>query len=109
VRCRPCSSVSNPSNSTPHPSMQCTHRCHPPLAHHPWPLETTRQCAPRCAGRPEKLPDVCYSWWVLSSLSIVERLEWISSYKLQVPSCGSQHAEASAVLRHGRTRSFAAG
>ena len=22
-------------------------------------------------GRPEKLPDVCYSWWVLSSLSVL--------------------------------------
>ena len=28
-------------------------------------------------GRPEKLPDVCYSWWVLSSLSILKRLHWI--------------------------------
>jgi len=28
-------------------------------------------------GRPEKLPDVCYSWWVLSSLSILGRLHWI--------------------------------
>jgi len=33
-------------------------------------------------GRPEKLPDVCYSWWVLSSLSIIERLHWISKEKL---------------------------
>mmetsp|Transcript_8026 Transcript_8026/g.19496 ORF Transcript_8026/g.19496 Transcript_8026/m.19496 type:complete len:275 (+) Transcript_8026:56-880(+) len=28
-------------------------------------------------GRPEKLADVCYSWWVLSSLSALDRLEWI--------------------------------
>jgi len=28
-------------------------------------------------GRPEKLPDVCYSWWVLSSLSLCDRLAWI--------------------------------
>ena len=28
-------------------------------------------------GRPEKLPDVCYSWWVLSSLAIIRRLHWI--------------------------------
>ncbi|XP_068140306.1 geranylgeranyl transferase type-2 subunit beta [Drosophila tropicalis] len=34
-------------------------------------------------GRPEKLPDVCYSWWVLSSLTIMGRLHWISSEKLQ--------------------------
>jgi len=30
-------------------------------------------------GRPEKLPDVCYSWWVLSALSILGRLSWIDS------------------------------
>ena len=28
-------------------------------------------------GRPEKLPDVCYSWWVLASLAILGRLHWI--------------------------------
>ncbi|KAI0980348.1 hypothetical protein GJ496_005157 [Pomphorhynchus laevis] len=33
-------------------------------------------------GRPEKLPDVCYSWWVLSSLCILNRLDWIDKYKL---------------------------
>lgn len=33
-------------------------------------------------GRPEKLPDVCYSWWVLSSLSILGRLHWINKDKL---------------------------
>ena len=34
-------------------------------------------------GRPEKLPDVCYSWWVLSSLSIIGRLSWIDSKALK--------------------------
>lgn len=29
------------------------------------------------SGRPEKLPDVCYSWWVLASLKIIGRLHWI--------------------------------
>jgi geranylgeranyl transferase type-2 subunit beta len=33
-------------------------------------------------GRPEKLEDVCYSWWVLSSLSILNRLEWIDGPSL---------------------------
>ena len=33
-------------------------------------------------GRPEKLPDVCYSWWVLSSLCTLKRLNWIDSEKL---------------------------
>ena len=29
-------------------------------------------------GRPEKLPDVCYSWWVLASLKIIGKLHWIN-------------------------------
>lgn len=33
-------------------------------------------------GRPEKLPDVCYSWWVLASLKIIGRIHWISKEKL---------------------------
>ena len=28
-------------------------------------------------GRPEKQADVCYSWWVLSVLAILGRLDWI--------------------------------
>ena len=28
-------------------------------------------------GRPEKLPDVCYSWWVLASLSMIGRIHWV--------------------------------
>jgi len=28
-------------------------------------------------GRPEKLQDVCYSWWVLSGLHALDRLDWI--------------------------------
>lgn len=28
-------------------------------------------------GRPEKAADVCYSWWVLSSLAMLQRLHWI--------------------------------
>jgi geranylgeranyl transferase type-2 subunit beta len=33
-------------------------------------------------GRPEKLEDVCYSWWVLSSLSMLKRSHWIDGPKL---------------------------
>ncbi|KAL7203080.1 hypothetical protein ACSBR2_016401 [Camellia fascicularis] len=33
-------------------------------------------------GRPEKLPDVCYSWWVLSSLIVIDRVHWIDKEKL---------------------------
>lgn len=34
-------------------------------------------------GRPEKLPDVCYSWWVLASLKIIGKLHWIDKVKLR--------------------------
>ncbi|KAK4577395.1 hypothetical protein RGQ29_027763 [Quercus rubra] len=33
-------------------------------------------------GRPEKLPDVCCSWWVLSSLIMIDRVHWINKEKL---------------------------
>jgi len=33
-------------------------------------------------GRPEKLQDVCYSWWVLSALSILGKISWIDGDKL---------------------------
>ncbi|TIB67526.1 hypothetical protein E3P77_01470 [Wallemia ichthyophaga] len=46
-------------------------------------------------GRPQKQEDVCYSWWVLSALSILHRLHWINKDKLisfilsaQDPDCG---------------------
>ena len=28
-------------------------------------------------GRPEKLEDVCYSWWVGASLAMIRRLHWV--------------------------------
>ena len=34
-------------------------------------------------GRPEKLQDVCYSWWVISSLKIIGKLDWINTDKLK--------------------------
>lgn len=33
-------------------------------------------------GRPQKLEDVCYSWWVLSALSMFGKLTWINGDKL---------------------------
>ena len=33
-------------------------------------------------GRPEKLQDVCYSWWCMSCLSILGRLHWIDQKAL---------------------------
>ncbi|KAJ7368111.1 terpenoid cyclases/protein prenyltransferase alpha-alpha toroid [Mycena albidolilacea] len=33
-------------------------------------------------GRPEKLEDVCYSFWVLSALAVLNKVSWIDSGKL---------------------------
>ena len=33
-------------------------------------------------ARPEKQADVCYSWWILSALSILGRVSWINGDKL---------------------------
>jgi prenyltransferase beta subunit len=29
-------------------------------------------------GRPEKLADVCYSWWMYSALCLLKREKWIN-------------------------------
>lgn len=34
-------------------------------------------------GRPEKLPDVCYSWWVLLCLAMLQKMHWVSLEKLE--------------------------
>ncbi|CDK27505.1 unnamed protein product [Kuraishia capsulata CBS 1993] len=34
-------------------------------------------------GRPEKLPDVCYSWWVLTGMDILGCLDWVDHDKLR--------------------------
>ena len=34
-------------------------------------------------GRPEKLEDVCYSWWVGSSLAMLGKLHWIEGERLR--------------------------
>ncbi|KAK4500379.1 hypothetical protein PRZ48_008568 [Zasmidium cellare] len=33
-------------------------------------------------GRPEKLVDVCYSWWVMTSMAMIDRVHWIDQKKL---------------------------
>jgi len=33
-------------------------------------------------GRPEKAPDVCYSWWVLSSLALLGKAHWVDGSAL---------------------------
>lgn len=34
-------------------------------------------------GRPEKLQDVCYSWWAVSSLEMLGRAHWIDRAALR--------------------------
>uniref|UniRef100_A0A1I8J2U8 Geranylgeranyl transferase type-2 subunit beta n=1 Tax=Macrostomum lignano TaxID=282301 RepID=A0A1I8J2U8_9PLAT len=48
-------------------------------------------------GRPEKLPDVCYSWWVLASLAMLGRLSWISGERLLRFVCAAQDPEAGGI------------
>ena len=48
-------------------------------------------------GRPEKLPDVCYSWWVLSSLAILGRLHWIDAKALRTFILASQDDETGGI------------
>jgi geranylgeranyl transferase type-2 subunit beta len=48
---------------------------------------------PLFLGRPEKLPDVCYSWWVLASLSMIGRIHWIDKRKLTQFILASQDEE----------------
>lgn len=33
-------------------------------------------------GRPEKLEDVCYSWWVISSIAMLDKVHWIDGTAL---------------------------
>ena len=44
-------------------------------------------------GRPEKLEDVCYSWWVLSSIAMLGKLHWIDASKLTTFILRCQDAE----------------
>uniref|UniRef100_A0A060T982 Geranylgeranyl transferase type-2 subunit beta n=1 Tax=Blastobotrys adeninivorans TaxID=409370 RepID=A0A060T982_BLAAD len=48
-------------------------------------------------GRPEKLPDVCYSWWVLSSLAMLGHLDWIDGPKLREFILDAQDEEAGGI------------
>lgn len=45
-------------------------------------------------GRPEKTEDVCYSWWVMSSLAMINRLHWIDGEKLTAFILGCQASRA---------------
>lgn len=48
-------------------------------------------------GRPEKKEDVCYSWWVLSSLALLGKLDWIDGDALARYILSCQDAEVGAI------------
>ncbi|KAH8831359.1 rab geranylgeranyltransferase [Flagelloscypha sp. PMI_526] len=53
-------------------------------------------------GRPEKLEDVCYSFWVLSSLAMLQRVHWINDEKLTTFILSAQDTESGGIAdRHG--------
>lgn len=60
------------------------HDCSSPLPSELTLVASTRQVpGGGLNGRPEKLPDVCYSWWILTSLTILGRLDWIDGARLR--------------------------
>ena len=48
-------------------------------------------------GRPEKLPDVCYSWWVIASLAMLKRVNWIDAKRLSGFILASQDSETGGI------------
>ncbi|WVQ80578.1 hypothetical protein IAT38_002683 [Cryptococcus sp. DSM 104549] len=48
-------------------------------------------------GRPEKLEDVCYSWWCLASISIIGKIVWINADKLIKFILGAQDLEGGGI------------
>jgi geranylgeranyl transferase type-2 subunit beta len=48
-------------------------------------------------GRPEKAPDVCYSWWILSTLEMLGRSAWIDKAALREFILRSQDSEAGGI------------
>lgn len=44
-------------------------------------------------GRPQKLEDVCYSWWVLSSLAMRNKTHWIDLSALEqfIQNCADEN------------------
>ncbi|XP_026476575.1 geranylgeranyl transferase type-2 subunit beta-like [Ctenocephalides felis] len=48
-----------------------------------WLCERQLELSGGLNGRPEKLPDVCYSWWVVASLTMLGRQHWIDAKKLR--------------------------
>jgi geranylgeranyl transferase type-2 subunit beta len=48
-------------------------------------------------GRPEKKEDVCYSWWVGSSLAMLKRLHWIDRAALRKFILGCQDEQSGGI------------
>ncbi|KAG6865449.1 hypothetical protein C0991_002372 [Blastosporella zonata] len=48
-------------------------------------------------GRPEKLEDVCYSFWVLSAMAILDKIPWIDAEKLTAFILSAQDLEAGGI------------
>ncbi|KAG6887370.1 hypothetical protein C0992_012596 [Termitomyces sp. T32_za158] len=48
-------------------------------------------------GRPEKLEDVCYSFWVLSAMAILDKIPWIDADKLTAFILSAQDLEAGGI------------
>ena len=44
-------------------------------------------------GRPEKLPDVCYSWWVGAPIAMIGKQKWVDADKLEEFVLSAQDAE----------------
>ena len=64
-----------------HPTRLCSHpQCDAGILG--WWLSERQTPTGGLNGRPEKKPDVCYSWWVLSALCIMQRLSWIDGAQL---------------------------
>ena len=51
-------------------------------------------------GRPEKLEDVCYSFWVLSAMSILNKVPWINAEKLTAFILSAQVSMPCSALSH---------
>jgi hypothetical protein len=52
-------------------------------------------------GRPEKQPDVCYSWWVLSSLALLRRRHWVEARALAGFILGAQDGGKGGIADRG--------
>ncbi|GLB41013.1 putative terpenoid cyclases protein prenyltransferase [Lyophyllum shimeji] len=48
-------------------------------------------------GRPEKLEDVCYSFWVLSAMAILDKIPWIDADKLTAFILSAQDMEGGGI------------